>query len=166
MRRTILITTAITASAVIAACDGSGSRSPTAPSGSEVRLELSESAARSGAVHVQKECSAYTGHAGDHCTIVRSNVDAIPVGSTVTYAKDAAGGVLDTDVILDPPQPGNNAAFGHCTLDLATVLGTCTFSGGTGMYKRFQSSVAVSPVSGPVVAWDGTYSFSGNAAAK
>ena len=97
---------------------------------------------------------------------MRSNVDAIPVGSTVTYARDAAGGVLDTDVILDPPKPGNNAAFGHCRLDLATVLGTCTFSGGTGMYKRFHANVAVSPVSGPVVAWDGTYSFSGNASDK
>lgn len=166
MRRTILIATAITASAVIAACDGTGSSSPTAPSGSEARLELADSPARSGAVHVQKECSEYTGHAGDHCTIVRSNVDAIPVGSTITYARDAAGGVLDTDVRLDPPKPGNNVAFGHCRLDLATVLGACTFSGGTGMYKRFHASVAVSPVGGPIVAWDGTYSFSGNASDK
>ena len=163
MRRTVLIATVITASAALATCDGSGSSSPTAPSGSEARFELSDSPARSGAVHVQKECSKYTGHAGDHCTIVRSNVDAVPVGSTVTYARDAAGGVLDTDVILDPPKPGNNAAFGHCRLDLTTVLGACTFSGGTGMYKRFNASVAVSPVGWPIFAWDGTYSFSGNA---
>jgi hypothetical protein len=163
MRRTVLIATIITASATLASCDGSRSSSPTAPSGSEVRLELSDSPARSGAVHVQKECSAYTGHAGDHCTITSSNVDAIPVGSTVWYAKDAVGASLDSDVILDPPKPGNNVAFGHCALDLATGIGTCTFSGGTGMYKRFNASVAVSPVGWPIFAWDGTYSFSGNA---
>jgi hypothetical protein len=166
MRRIILIATTITASAVIAACDGPGSTSPTAPSGSEARLELSSSAARSGAVHVEKDCSVYTGRAGDHCTITRSNVDAIPVGSTVTYAKDAVGAALDTDVILDPPKPGNNVAFGHCALDLATGIGACSLSGGTGMYKRFQASVAVSHVSGPTFAWDGTYSFSGNASEK
>ena len=166
MRRTILIATAISASAVIAACEGAGSPSPTAPSGSEVRLDLSTSAGRSGTVHVEKNCSEYTGQAGDHCTITRSNVDAIPVGSTILYASGAVGAVLDTDVRLDPPSPGNNVAFGHCRLDLATVIGACTFSGGTGMYKRFHASVAVSPVSGPTVAWDGTYSFSGNASGQ
>jgi hypothetical protein len=163
MRRTVLIASIITASAALATCDGSRSSSPTAPSGSEARLELSDSPARSGAVHVQKECSAYTGHAGDHCTITSSNVDAIPVGSTVWYATNAVGASLDTDIILDPPKPGNNVAFGHCTLDLATGIGACTFSGGTGMYKRFNASVAVSPVGWPIFAWDGTYSFSGNA---
>jgi hypothetical protein len=117
-------------------------------------------------VHIEKDCSVYTGHAGDHCTITRSNVRAIPVGSTVTYAADAVGATLDTDVSLDPPKPGNNVAFGHCALDLATGIGACSFSGGTGMYKRFQASVAVSHLSGPTFAWDGTYSFSGNAADK
>ena len=69
---------------------------------------------------------------------------------------------LDTDVILDPPGPGNNAAFGHCTVDLNKIDGTtgCVFSGGTGKFTWFHASVVLSVVGGAVLAWDGTYSFS------
>jgi hypothetical protein len=63
-------------------------------------------------------------------------------------------------VVLDPPGPGNNTAFGHCELEFATGVGRCTFSGGTGKFTWFQASVAVSYLGGPNWAWDGTYSFS------
>jgi hypothetical protein len=165
MRRAIFIVTALTASAILTSCDGSGS-SPTAPSGSEARPELSKSAPRSGAVHIEKDCTDYRAGPGDHCTITKSNVDAIPVGSVITYATGAVGVALDTDVIIDPPKPGNNVAFGHCALDLSTGIGRCTISGGTGKYKRLHASVAVSPLGGPMFAWDGTYAFSGNASGK
>ena len=117
---------------------------------------------RSGALHVTKECSEYSGLAGSFCTITSSNVKAIEVGSRVIYAK-AAGATLDTDVVLDTPGPGNNKAFGHCALDLATGLGLCTFSGGTGRFTWFDARVDVTP---PTVIdqlnwhWEGTYSFS------
>ncbi len=121
---------------------------------------LSASFSRSGALHVTKECSEYTGLAGSFCTITSSNLEAIEVGSRVVYAKAAGATSLDSDVVLDPPGPGNNTAFGHCALDFATGLGLCTFSGGTGKFMWFHASADVSYLGGPNWAWDGTYSFS------
>ena len=115
---------------------------------------------RSGDVHVTKECSAYTGAAGDYCTITSSNLAAIPVGSKVIYLSALTSTVLDTNIVLDPPGPGNNKAFGHVYLDLSTGAGEATFSGGTGKFTWFHASVDVSYLGGPDWAWEGTYSFS------
>lgn len=115
---------------------------------------------RSGALHVTKECSAYTGAAGDYCTITTSNVAAIEVGSRVIYLQPLTYPVLDTDIVLDPPGPGNNMAFGHVYFDLGTGAGVATFTGGTGVYTWFHASADVSYLGGPNWGWDGTYSFS------
>ena len=119
---------------------------------------------RSGDLHVTKDCSSYAGKAGDICTIKSSNLDAIEVDSTVTYAQaaDFSTLTLDSDVVLNSPEPGNNFAFGHCRLNLATGVGLCTFSGGTGKFTHFQGSANVSQPNpnAPIFAWDGTYSFS------
>jgi hypothetical protein len=128
------------------------------------RQQVSEGQAaggpRSGSLHVEKECSTFTGHAGDICTITSSTLAEISPGTRVIYARDAAGILLDTDVRLDPPGPGNNAAFGHCTVNLATGLGGCVFSGGTGKFTWFRAEVALTPLGGPNFAWNGTYRFS------
>jgi len=50
-----------------------------------LRSQASDSP-RSGALHVTKECSEYTGHAGSFCTVTSSNLKAIDVGSKVIYA--------------------------------------------------------------------------------
>lgn len=115
---------------------------------------------RSGDVHITKECSAYTGAAGDYCTITSSNLAAIPVGSKVIYLSALTFPILDTNIVLDPPGPGNNKAFGHVYLDLSTGAGEATFSGGTGVYTWFHASADVSYLGGPNWGWDGTYSFS------
>lgn len=119
---------------------------------------------RSGDLHVTKDCSSYAGKAGDICTIKSSNLHAIEVDSTVTYAQaaDFSTLTLDSDVVLNSPKPGNNLAFGHCHLNLATGVGLCTFSGGTGKFTHFQGSANVSQPNpnSPIFAWDGTYSFS------
>jgi len=114
---------------------------------------------------VNKACppETYAGQAGDFCTITTSNLDAIEAGSKVFYAQAAnfTTLLLDSDVVLDPPGPGNNKAFGHCHLNLATGIGLCTFSGGTGEFTHFDASVDVSPpTDGVNWHWDGTYSFS------
>ena len=116
---------------------------------------------RSGNLHVTKECSTYAGHAGDVCTITSSNVKEIEVGSKIVYARAADFSTLslDTDVVLDLPGPGNNTGSGHCHLNLATGIGLCTFSGGTGKFTQFHASANVSYLGGPDYAWDGTYSF-------
>ena len=117
---------------------------------------------RSGDVHITKECSAYTGAAGDYCTITSSNLAGIEVGSKVIYLSALTFPILDTNIVLDPPGPGNNTAFGHVYLDLSTGAGEATFSGGTGKFTWFHASVAVTPNAAEPYgwAWEGTYSFS------
>lgn len=154
IRRTLLLATSLAAVAALVACSDT-----TAPTQFE-SAEAAPSVVRSGSLNLTKDCSAYTGQAGDTCTVTTSNLAQIEPGSRIIYASAAVGAALDTDVRLDPPGPGNNVAFGHCTLSLATGVGVCTFSGGTGKFTWFHANVAVSYVSGPTFAWDGTYSFS------
>src|SRR5438128_6973846 len=125
----------------------------------EGALSLSESSPRSGALHVTKECSQYTRLAGGFCTITSSNLKDIEVGTRVVYAVASGATVLNSDVTLDPPGPGNNVAFGHVVLDLASGQGVVTISGGTGKFTWLQASVVVSRLIRPNWAWDGTYGF-------
>jgi hypothetical protein len=120
---------------------------------------LSASSQRRGDLHVTKECSEYFGRAGEFCTITSSNLKQIEVGSRVVYAEAAGATSLDSDVVLDPPGPGNNEAFGHCALEFATGRGVCTFSGGTGKFTHFHARADVSYLGGFDWAWDGTYRF-------
>ena len=146
------------------ACNDQGVTGPPvsahAPEGvSSVVSSSMPSFVRSGAVNVTKECSEYTGQAGDICTITASNLRDLPAGTTITYASPLVWPNLDTDVVIDPPGPGNNQAFGHCTLSLETGIGTCTFSGGTGKFTHLQGSVAVSSLGGANFAWNGSYRY-------
>jgi hypothetical protein len=113
---------------------------------------------RSGALHVTKECSQYTGQAGSFCTITSSTLKAIDGGSKVIYLQPAGAAGLDTDVVLYTG-PGNSA-FGHVTLSPASPSGVVTFSGGTGQFRGFEARVIVTynPATG-LWYWDGTYSF-------
>ena len=113
---------------------------------------------RSGELHVTKECSEFTGKAGDHCTITEANVDAILAGSQIVYADAAGPATLDTDVVLNAG-PGN-AATGHVMLDLATGTGTVVFSGGTGTLAGFAARADVSADAAGLWHWNGTYSYS------
>ena len=122
--------------------------------------ENARSSPRSGELHVTKECGSYSGLAGQHCTITSSSLPAIKRGSKVVYASaagDPIRGQLNSDLVIDGP--GNNDAYGHVVLDLATFTGTVTLSGGTGEFRRFNARVAVTPLGWPNFAWDGTYTF-------
>src|SRR5688572_9922337 len=127
---------------------------------SALAASSNESVARSGEFHATKECSEFNRRAGEFCTITSSNLKEIPVGTRVYYLSDAGATALDTDVILDPPGPGNNTANGHVVLTFATLSGTVTLDGGTGKFSGIQASVAVSHLGGVNWAWDGTYSYS------
>jgi len=113
--------------------------------------------ARSGDLEITKECSQYTGQAGDFCTITSLNLEEIEAGSKVIYAEAASEGTLDTDVVLDAGS--GNTAKGHVVLDLAANKGTATFSGGTGKFVGFVAHADVTADSDGLWHWSGTYSF-------
>ena len=172
--RTLALGVLYAGALVMAAC-AEGGASPTSPSGNLAPSGLpgpadsaertsrqavaSSSTARSGRLMVTKECSEYTGLAGSFCTVTASNLEAIDVGSRIVYAQAGGATGLDSDIVLDLPGPGNNKAFGHCTLAFATGTGVCTFSGGTGQFTWFQATVDVSYLGGADWGWDGTYGF-------
>ena len=172
MKFTVTLTTrafgaVLSAAALAAIACADGSPLPTSPSATAVTAVASESAdgatfgttaAREGELAILKECSQFSGEDGTFCTITSSSLAAIEAGSRVVYETVSGFGDLDTDVILDPPGPGNNVAFGHCTLN-ATVS-RCEFSGGTGKFKHFHAAVEVSYLGGVDYGWNGTYSFS------
>lgn len=110
---------------------------------------------RSGTLSVNKECSEYTGGEGSFCTFTSSNLKGAPAGSKVIYLQPES---LDSDVILDPPGPGNSKAFGYCDLD-DDLNGTCTFDGGTGEFTHFGATLAVTYLGGVDWHWEGPYSF-------
>jgi hypothetical protein len=140
MKRTLALVLAIAAGGIVATAS---SATPTA---------------RSGALHVTKECSQYDGQAGSFCTITSSNLKAIDVGSKIIYAQAAGAAGLDSDLVLYTG-PGNSA-FGHVTLSFGTLSGVVTFSGGTGRFSGFEASVTVTyNPNTNLWYWDGTYSF-------
>jgi hypothetical protein len=157
--RTSLIVTAIVGASIVAGCEGQQSTLITAPSAS-----FSTSSSRSGNLHVRKECHEYTGEEGSFCTITKSNLKEIEVGSRIYYAQRLVDGKLESSITLYPPGPDNGIAFGNVTLDLTTTPahGLVTFSGGTGKFQGFRATVIVSPLhGGPDWKWDGPYSFGG-----
>ena len=152
INRKPLMATAIIAAVASSACSDTTAPDQVVPGG------VSSKSSRR-ALHVTKECSEYLGGAGQFCTITSSNLKQIKVGSRVIYASPAVGASLDTDIVLDPPGRGKTRAFGHCTLSLATGVGECRLSGGTGKFKKLEARVDVSYLGGDDFAWHGTYSF-------
>ena len=55
---------------------------------------------RSGALHVTKECSEYSGAAFSFCTITSSSVNALTVGSKVVYLQAPGASSLDSDIVI------------------------------------------------------------------
>ena len=145
---------ALTALVVAAACSGSD---PVSPSG--VTNPNNPSGVRLGNLHAEKDCTKYFGLAGDTCTITKSNLTEIAVGSVIEYLQAANSDLTaSSDVILDAG--GSSKAFGHCTVNRVTGTGVCEFRGGTGAFSFFNALVDVTRVGGAIDAWDGTYSFS------
>ena len=118
---------------------------------------LAGSAPRSGDLVVTKECSGFVNDP-PYCTITSSNLAAIPDGSRIIYLDPAGlGTATGSTVVLDPPGPGNNKAFGTCFLGSNPMH--CEFSGGTGRFTWFHASVVVTVDGEGLWHWAGTYSF-------
>jgi hypothetical protein len=115
------------------------------------------SSPRSGTLHVRKDCAQNTGRAGSFCTIIRSNLDALKVGSRIVYLQaSAADGATDSDIVIHVG-PGITVV-GHCKVSAANI-GVCKLTGGTGRFTHFHAREAVALVSGAIYSWDGPYSF-------
>lgn len=114
---------------------------------------------RSGQLHVEKECSQFTGLPGGFCTITASNVNAIRPGMHVVYTDPTfVFPNLVSHLYVDGP--GNNDAYGSVTLNVLTWIGSLTLSGGTGRFSGFHADVTVDCTpSGSPCTWDGPYSF-------
>jgi hypothetical protein len=149
--RTLLLASGLLAAAALGACSD-----VVAPRGS---VNSAAFARAGGSLHLTKDCSTYTGQAGEICTVTSSSIRQIEVGSTITYESAAVGVALDTHITIDLPGLGNNQAFGHCTLSLATGIGVCRIIGGTGKFRTLRALVDVSNVGGANFEWSGTYSF-------
>ena len=124
---------------------------------------LASATSRSGDLVVTKECSGFVPtNNPPYCTITSSNLRTIPDGSRIFYLDpNGLGTPTGGAVVLDPPGPGNNQAFGTCFLGGNPMR--CEFSGGTGVFTWFHASVVVT-VTDPGTTdelwhWEGTYSF-------
>ena len=152
---------------VLAVAGGCGRGDVTSPasrgstlSASAVPANSNESIARSGDLHFTKECSEFHRRAGEFCTITSSNLKEIPVGTRVYYLSDASLAGAETDVILDPPGPGNNTASGHVILSFTTLTGQVSLDGGTGKFSGIHARAVVTHLTGVNWAWNGSYSYS------
>ena len=117
---------------------------------------------RAGTFHAHKNCAEYSGLAGGFCTLTESTLKQIPVGTKVVYASAATATALSSDLMLVPPNAGNNVAFGHVELNRVTRTGILTFSGGTGKFQHFSANVTITFLYPLNWAWDATYSFGDN----
>lgn len=117
---------------------------------------------RSGTLHVTKRCSKYDPtKVGSFCTISSSNINAIRKGMRVVYVSPAnmSTGILDSDLVIDGP--GHNLGFGHVVVNLNTLSGVVTLSGGTGRFTNFHAGpITVACPHNPVCSWTGPYWFS------
>ena len=84
---------------------------------------VSAQSGRSGQLHVTKDCAAYTGAAGDQCTIMSSNLAEIVVGSPITYDQAAGipAGLLDSNIVLDAGSGTGSARRQSLSLTRAEV---------------------------------------------
>jgi hypothetical protein len=123
-------------------------------------VPLASATSRSGTLELYKECSEYTGLTGSFCTIKSSNLKEIKAGSKVFYLQPKS---LASDVVLDPPGPGSDKAYGRCSLNKAGN-GSCVFTRGTGVFHGFHANLRVThlgdPSASPFYYWDGPYTFS------
>ena len=99
------------------------------------------------------------GLVGAFCTIRSSNVKALKAGSKIFYFQPASKTALDSDIVIYVRR--GTVATGHCFLHLASGIGLCTISDGTGALAGFHVRVRVTADTSiqNLWHWDGTYSF-------
>jgi hypothetical protein len=96
---------------------------------------------------------------GTPCTVIGSNVDALPVGTVESYLGPEFGfPVLSSRVLITSTYLGGGTATGHCTWPLRSAAGTCTFEQGTGSLTGFHANLTVTANADfSLFYWNGTY---------
>ena len=110
------------------------------------------------AFHLDKTCVAGVG-----CTIVSSDIDAIPVGTIIKYSAIGDGSTKQKNATFTV---GSSSASGFCDFnhDGKPLAAQCTFLSGTGSLKGFHLIADVTLTGDgntpdSVWHWDGTYWF-------
>jgi hypothetical protein len=120
------------------------------------------SAAAHKAFHLDKTCVAIGGGGAIACTIVSSDLDAIPAGTLISYTDVGDGSTRQKNATFTA---GNGSASGFCDFnhDGKPLAAQCTFLSGTGALKGFHlvADVTVTGGNSPdaVWHWAGTYWF-------
>ena len=83
----------------------------------------------------------------------------LKAGSKIFYFQQASPTTLDSDIVIYVKR--GTVATGHCLLHLASGIGLCTISDGTGTLAGFHLRVRVTADTSTqkLWHWDGTYSF-------
>jgi len=111
---------------------------------------------------IVKECSQYTGDTPSFCTVIESNVAAIPKGTKIWYwgpDLGVADPVMTNSAALIDAGIGNTA-LGHCIVDqrdAANQVGMCAFSAGSGTLMGFNAIIKVTEDAQQNFHWDGSY---------
>ena len=107
---------------------------------------------------VAKECGQYSGEVPSFCTILESNLAAIPAGTKVLYYGPVTNNpnFSSNNVVLD--DGAGSTAAGNCIVDFsAGPAGICAFYGGSGKLAGFQAIVKVSVDAKQIWHWEGGY---------
>jgi len=112
------------------------------------------------ALHMMKDCTAFSGVPGGSCVITASNLPQIPVGGLLTYFGPELANPMfaSSSVVLNAGD--GNLAYGWCMVSNATAIGMCTFWAGSGTLAGFNAIVDVTlDADSGRFHWDGTYVF-------
>ena len=106
-----------------------------------------------------KDCSKYSGDTPSFCTIVESNVAAVPPGTKILYYGPVTNSPLFTSSSVVISVGPGDTAVGYCIVyDTANPpVGTCAFNAGSGTLAGFQAIAKVSVDDKQVWHWDGGY---------
>ena len=108
-----------------------------------------------------KECSHMTLRSGDYCSITKSSLAAIPVGSKVIYFGPIMEVAMFSSVMVIDAGDGDTT-IGNCAVDIKTNAGTCSFWAGSGTLQGFQALLTLTAdPDGKQYHWDGSYGMVG-----
>jgi hypothetical protein len=111
---------------------------------------------------IAKDCSKYSGDTPSFCTIVESNVAAVPSGTKILYYGPVTNSPLFTSSSVVISVGPGDTAVGYCVVyDTANPpVGTCAFNAGSGALSGFQAIVKVTVDAKQIWHWDGGYLLS------